>query len=376
LYPISPEDKLGEGALRDVTELIKTMRGEDGTLPFTDEELSEIEWQGQWYDDQEVVKQIFRTVYFCLNQNKTDLAMNLRFCLDPIAMQKVVGLPTETRELVYSVYNVLCLYFFYNIPDGVAYYLFESGFVVLALKLGFKLEDIIADVTNRMVAFDRRKVFCIELSASLGENMTTLGADNNHEEKNIKYWVDNFRIYSQGNFGGPDLLNFAADKNYFGGCSGDDRELIVKVLQLYTHLINGYLAVPNGDLAAVDKRLKDLESAGKADDPLAYFEDYLLSSDAPVVNQNFGSSELSTEEKEILNIPNDTNDTNETNKKIDVLVVKKLIMSEFGYAEGGQFEDVGAVINRLQELAADFNDPEIADLYYFDEQSGEFKWRE
>jgi hypothetical protein len=207
----------------------------------------------------------------------------------------------------------------------------------------------------------------------LAENPNDLGQDNNHEKKDVKYWVDNFRIYSQGNFGGSDLLNFAADKNYFGGCSGEEKELIVKILQLYTHLINGYLIVPQGDLVAVEKRLKDFEEKGKANDPLAYFDDKLLTGDISAIEPIPVST---TKEAPVARKKNISNIQADGIKKIDAQMIKKIVMSEFGYTEGDQFEDVEAVIQRLQELAVDYENPEIADLYYFDEQGNEFKWRE
>lgn len=372
LYPITPEDILGSDALADVDDLIKTLRGEDGTQNFSQDELDTVDWQSAvWYEDKNVIKRIYRTVYFCLNKNKNSLAMDLRFCLDPVVMQKSKELPAETKEIVFLVYNTLCLYFFQQLPDKIVYFLFESGFVILALRIGFKLEDIIREATDRMVAFDRRNVFCLEMAASLADNPTQLGEDVNHESKDVKYWIDNFRIYSQSNFGGSDLLNFAADKNYFGGCTGADRELIMKVLEMYTHLINGYLAVPGGDMAAVDKRLSDLEEKGKADNPLAYFDDKLFSKDVSVEDGNIAPIELPVEEKESVAVVQDTGI-----KDFDTKTIKKIIISEFGYSQDGQFEDVEAVVNRLQELASDYNNPTIADLYYFDEQSGEFKWRE
>jgi len=50
------------------------------------------------------------------------------------------------------------------------------------------------------------------------------------------------------------------------------------------------------------------------------------------------------------------------------------IKSQFTFDTNDQTTDFGAVFSRLDELSKKYNDPTIAELYYYDENSGQFKW--
>jgi hypothetical protein len=55
--------------------------------------------------------------------------------------------------------------------------------------------------------------------------------------------------------------------------------------------------------------------------------------------------------------------------------IKSQIEQEFKKDSEGNFEDIESVFRKLEEFTEMYNDPKIADLLYFDEESGEFKWR-
>lgn len=362
LYPLFEDDVVAEGDLLEVDVLIQNLRGADGTEPFGVDELDAINWQGGVEDGSDLQKRLFRTLYFCINKDDRILAMALRSTLDPVFIdQKQTFI--ETREVLIRPYNVLCAYFFFLLPDKLAYFLFESGFVLIGFKTGFDWEAIVRDATERMVSFNHRQNLCIELSASLSENRTPLGQDEKGVSKDIKYWIDNFRIFSKGEFGGQELFTFLDDDNYFGGCSGEDKDLISLIIQLYTHLINGFLAVPGGDLSAVEERVNALEKSGRAEDLFAYFDD------KPQADISLSAKEIGVETQE--DNTGDNNTFTVTNDDI-----RKIIISEFGYMPDGQYKNLEEIFTRLQELAVDFNRPEIADLYYFDEQKNKFVWKE
>ncbi len=50
------------------------------------------------------------------------------------------------------------------------------------------------------------------------------------------------------------------------------------------------------------------------------------------------------------------------------------INTDFPQTEDGNFEDVGAVLERLNELADQVGDESIRELFIFDEQKGDFRW--
>jgi hypothetical protein len=362
LYPILGDDLLTEDDLLDADALVQNLRGKDGMEPFSVDELDAINWQLGLADDSDLQKKLFRTIYFCINKEDRILAMALRLTLDPLFIDRNQAVDPDTKELLLRPYAILCAYFFFLLPDSLAYFLFESGFVLVGFKMGFDWETIVRDVTERMVSFNHRQNLCIELSASLSENHTPLGQDINGVSKDVKYWIDNFRIYSKGEFGGQELFAFLADENYLGSSSGEDKDLISLIIQLYTHLINGYLAVPGGDLSAVEKRMDALEKSGKAENLFAYFDDKPQANTVISAEETESASEVEPLKNNHFTVTNDD--------------IRKIIISEFGYTPDGQYKNLEEVFARLQELAVDFNRPEIADLYYFDEEKNKFIWKE
>ncbi len=354
-FPLSEDDVVGEEALSNVDDLIKYLRGEDGTKPLTVDELASKDWTSGLVEDADLMKRLFRTVYFCINKDDRRLAMATRLKLDSFMITHEVVDGSESdptiREIIIRPYIIFCAYFFFLLPSALSFYLFESGFLLFGLKLGFDWEAIVRDTTDRMVSLNLRKNLCIELSASLSNNHTILGQDTSGLPKDIKYWVDNFRIFSKKEFSGQDLFGFLNDDNYFGGCKDDDKDLISQMLQLYTHLINGYLIVPNGDLSAVDKRTQSLENNSKVENKFVKEE---VGLDLPLLNSS-----------------NENNKFTVANEDI-----RKMILSEFGFAPDDQYENLEEIFSRLAELSIYFNRPEIADLYYFDEDKNKFVWKE
>jgi hypothetical protein len=55
--------------------------------------------------------------------------------------------------------------------------------------------------------------------------------------------------------------------------------------------------------------------------------------------------------------------------------IKSQIESEFKKDNEGNFEDIDAVMRKLEEFTEMYNDPKIADLIYFDEEEDRFKWK-
>ncbi len=374
LYPVFADDVLVENDLVIADKLIKTLRGDDGSLPFTIEEMIGEDLPLNWLENEETMRRMYRTVYYCINKNEVGLAMEFRVGLDLLFTGNSLPLDQVNGDAITGIYIAVCAYFFRNLPAPLTHYLFASQFVVLMLKLGFDLEIIIRRAVNDIVLVESRNSYCLELAASLADNQTEIGKAVTGENRDIKYWIDNFRIFSKGNFSGSELLNFLADYNYLGGCNAEEKKIINILLQLYAHLVNGFLIVPDGDLEAVNRRMNEMEKKGIAGDYLASL---------------FGSAgELEKKaEKEVLEIVEKVSAEKvlEKSEKIPTqtpglfwsgATIRKFVESEIGYYPNAQYPEVEKVLARLQEMAKDYNDPAIADLYYFDEQTGEFKWRE
>jgi hypothetical protein len=56
--------------------------------------------------------------------------------------------------------------------------------------------------------------------------------------------------------------------------------------------------------------------------------------------------------------------------------IKQTIESSFSKDASGQFLDQAAVLDMLGTMAAEYNDQQILDLYYYNEADGQFYWNE
>ncbi len=56
--------------------------------------------------------------------------------------------------------------------------------------------------------------------------------------------------------------------------------------------------------------------------------------------------------------------------------IQSRVDAQFEKDENGQYKDLEGVFAALDEIASTYNDESIRELFYFDEQSGGFKWRE
>ena len=59
---------------------------------------------------------------------------------------------------------------------------------------------------------------------------------------------------------------------------------------------------------------------------------------------------------------------------MDLIKVRQTIDFQFKKDSSGQYEDIAGVLDMLNELAKQNNNPKISEMLYFDEQAGAFKW--
>ncbi len=68
--------------------------------------------------------------------------------------------------------------------------------------------------------------------------------------------------------------------------------------------------------------------------------------------------------------------TEPVREKISYAEIKKNVEANFTKDATGQFLDPGAVFNLLSNLAEEYRDEKINDLYYFNESDGQFHWND
>jgi len=68
--------------------------------------------------------------------------------------------------------------------------------------------------------------------------------------------------------------------------------------------------------------------------------------------------------------------TKESPASMSPAEIQSRVDAQFEKDEMGQYKDLEGVFAALDEIASTYNDESIRELFYFDEQSGGFKWRE
>ena len=65
-----------------------------------------------------------------------------------------------------------------------------------------------------------------------------------------------------------------------------------------------------------------------------------------------------------------------SSKKVKYADVVNNLKKQFKFNVNGDTENVGGVMTKLHDLSMQYDDPNITELYYFDEKDSQFKWNE
>lgn len=214
------------------------------------------------------------------------------------------------------------------LPVRIQLFLLRSELLFFAITLGLDLNDAVSRATNYFLVLGDRLEFSRLAATFLISNNSIIGVrKDNNEPSDVKYWVDQFGIFSGHKYDGLSLMNFFADKTQWGNNGEIDRETIKIVLSIVSFLFTKPF------LQNIDDQIKANVDVGK------------------IVNTK-------TEPKKI---------EQKKTPEITVAEAKRQV---------GDSSDPELVLNKLQELSEKYDNPEILGWYYFDEQTNEFKWRE
>lgn len=233
----------------------------------------------------------------------------------------------ELEDELAAYYSRVCLLLFAryyaDLYDEWQVFLLNSFYLQLAIVLGVDLNlPITKAIDKDLLIVDRRKKLAI-FATMVYENKWPVGKDLSGNEVKAAYWVDRFRSFNHGVFDGINLMNFINQKEEWINCSESEKMIIREILYLYSGLLGNQFVVTEEDLA-------------------------------------FYSSNV----------------VNRKPEKFTLEQVKNIINKNFVKDMSGEYEDLSGVLQTLDQLASDHNDPAIAESYYFDEADGKFKWKE
>lgn len=218
------------------------------------------------------------------------------------------------------------------LEDRIQVFFVGSKFLYGAIASGFDIDYQVGRAVDYFVYLSVRFDFASNLAIFLYANDEEIGFNpENGETVKISFWIDKFRVFSNSKFDSLSLMNFFQDKNAWGDNNDYFTKSIVNhVLRIYSHLVSGFFVYP--DTSGID--IKKMQNRIEKDE----------------------------KQKEVMH-----------EKKINYSKLKEaILLSVLSLTEDAK---INFILTRLQELSDQYNDPTISDLYYFDEESGEFKWK-
>jgi len=349
-------------------DYLAAMRGSDGSMPLVPGEIEKLVLADDLLGSPEFQKRLLRTLYYSLNMAVEPSVL--------LTLQKLrefwFGSPTSSQlpaelKLFYQIYFVVAaMHHFDLLPDGTKNLIFGGNMVVLAFELGFNVEEAVRRDTDKYTHYDIRRNLCLDLAAFLDKNEARLFNDKVSEDEvdkilPVKELINLFRNYCQRDFTGAMLMGFLEDENNAHYFAGGRKELARSILELYTHLVNGFLIIPDGDFQGLENQLEEMEERKErlarvvVTTPKTALE---TASPSPVLTTVVA--------KPSAGIPS----------KPTLADFKKFCSRRFVIFQDGQFANPVAVVDKLSQWAEQYSDPEMNTWLYFDEGDGKFHWKD
>lgn len=227
-----------------------------------------------------------------------------------------------------------------------------SKMFVDALILGIDLDEKINSSVDYYVYLSLRFDQSTDTATFLYANEQTVGFNpETGEPVKLSFWIDKFRVYSNKKFDGLSLINFVQDEKMWGDYNdGLIRTIVKNILMIYGHLVSGYYIYPS---------MGELEQYTSSEKTVSTEESVLTVEPLPPPLAPMSTVPTSVPAEPILP---------------SYIEIRDMVLSRI--TKFSEEEKPAAIIDLLGELSKKYNDPTIADLYYFDEQEGVFKWRE
>jgi hypothetical protein len=314
-------------------------------------------------NDPAMHRSILRTFYYCQNWGAKNLGLSLKRSIEKniLADQHGLHLDADTLSFYKNIAAMATGHYFYSLTEAEQVKTFIGDQSLLMWQLGFNFQELIKDAVQEYVSLESRKEYCVIIASLLAANDTFIGRDRQQKLVTVKYWIDNYRIFSKGNFGGGDLLNFLNNKDYIEQCSGDEKELIRQILEFYPQLINGFLMIPEMEPARLNQLADNLAKIpGDLDDAPDDFSFRFQ----PHGWEVLFSAPLNEAAQEALL---------DWLKDQDPKEVREVFKKEFA-AINWQEEPYMSNFLMLSELFEKVFGESAAPLIYFDEQQGKFVW--
>ncbi|MEK7680514.1 MAG: hypothetical protein AAB348_00475 [Patescibacteria group bacterium] len=224
---------------------------------------------------------------------------------------------------------LLAVKYFQDLQTALQAYLLNRNFLVLCIGMGLDLDDALRRAVDYFYIIENRREFALDMSTFLYNNETYLGVKPDGSMGDASYWIDQFEIFSNKKFDGVSLINFMADQARWKNTTDEERMVIKQIIELFVHLVSDHYVMPPAEVIA----------------------EYERKSGTPAKKEP-------------------------AKQGVSLNDVKKNIEREFKKDAEGQFVNLEGALAKLADLAEKYGNPDIAEMYYFDEGENKFKWKE
>lgn len=219
---------------------------------------------------------------------------------------------------------LLFVQYFAVLPQEWQAIVLNSVYLELAIVLGVDLGEAFRQAIDKNLLINERRENSLLFATMIYDNRWQFGLTPAGMPAKLSYWIDRFRIISGGKFDGMSFIDFLNQKNEWIDCTLAEKMTIKEGIVYYVGLLS-------------DKYLVTTTMMAK------------------VARANVKKTTL------LFN---------------DRTAVINLIDKEFEKDLEGNYKNLEGVLNRLNEISEDRDNPEIANWYYFDEETSRFKWKE
>lgn len=322
LVMINPPDRVDFGlTLNDYATWVPIMRCEElfGPMWLSEEELDKLEITKQVLHDRDFFFTLLRSVYLWHTRSYPKLAL---------AFLRRVSIYTKGTFILdnfgsplflnyWRIVLVLFADYFDQLPDNFQFFVFNNGAIASIIKMGVDAGLMTQKGVLFFSTLDNRENMARDLSVGLLANDGLLARKSDGKPGTISFWINDYRNFvneRKMELNKESALKYTTQGEKFYNCTIEEVLIVLAVIKIYLSLLNGDFVYSDVDLKKVDQ--------------------------------------------------------------ISVEIIKKDVDSKFIKGENGDFEDITGVLNSLRDYSKMYNDPKIAELYYFDETQGKFVWKE
>lgn len=286
---------------------------------FSETEIKELNFSDPNFDWEKFSRILLRSIYLWGNDGFEYFVMRLldKFESATDGTFLFENFPAPYDSVCTRASLILMFRYFATIKEEWVMHILRSDLLYLSVVMGLDLDKAVQEAVEYYDVVNSRLELCRKMATFMHLNRFPLGATPEGEEANLVYWINQFELYSEKKYDGISLVNFFNDQEKWKNTEEIDKLTIKSLIVVFTYLIDGhYILPPKSDTIVMKKNQAEMETK---------------------------------------------------NEKIDFSELKTQLLA---------INDPSKIVSRLEDFSRRYQDPKILELYYYDEPTGKFTWKE